>query len=104
VILQPVVGAGGGYTPRLNAELQGVKNGSNPIFTLPDKALNTSELSPSVVWNGRRLRSGVDYVLSESGGAGTGYDTVTLSQWQTAGFLPRAGDELVADYFIDPSV
>lgn len=46
----------------------------------------------ALFYNGQRLFPGDDYLVSESGGPGSGFDTV-----QTL-FAPRAGDKLWADY------
>jgi hypothetical protein len=94
MILQPVAGGGGGALAflRWDIELLGAKNGANPVFTTPDK------FDPDyfvVYWNGRRLFVGDDYLVSESGGPGTGYDTITLL-WTK--LLPRAADRVTADY------
>jgi hypothetical protein len=48
-----------------------------------------------VYLRGLRLLEGAgnDYVASESGGAGTGYDTLTFSR------APRVDDNVFVDYF-----
>lgn len=50
-----------------------------------------------VLYNGQRLKegSGHDYVVSESGGIGTGYDTITLE------FIPRPSSNWVIDFVPD---
>lgn len=52
--------------------------------------------SIALYFNGQRLESGAgnDFTVSESGGVGTGFDTVTLL------FLPNIGSKFVADYFV----
>jgi hypothetical protein len=102
VILQPVSQAGGLDLVRIGIALIGVKDGTNPTFTTPTKFYQTANLKVAVFWNGRRLRVGVDFNALESGGAGTGYDTVQLL-WSVAELLPRTGDELAVDYYADPS-
>lgn len=102
MILQPVSQAGGLDLVRIAVPLIGVKDGTNDTFTTPENYLNTANLKIALYWNGRRLRAGVDFTMLESGGAGTGYDTVNLL-WTAAELLPRASDELVADYYTDPS-
>lgn len=84
--------------PRTGVALTGAIDGVNTVFTTPDKFLNDGTTSIFVYLNGVRLELGVgnDYTLSESGGAGTGYDTVTLP------FAPvPPKDKITADYFID---
>jgi hypothetical protein len=83
---------------RTGVELIGTINGSNTVFSTPDSFVRISPgLSIAVYYNGQRLREGLsdDYSLSESGGPGMGWDTVTLS------FAPKPGDTLSADYAID---
>lgn len=104
MLLEPVVGSGGGYEPRVGIDLIGTKNGSNPVFSTPDKFIQNAQQKIAPYWNSRRLKEGRDFTVHESGGAGTGYDELRLTPWGTAGFLPRATDELVADYYIDPNV
>jgi hypothetical protein len=95
-------GAGDGFTPRMDIPLLGLKNGSNYVFTTPEKFVHSATLSIAVFWNGRRLRIDRDYDLSESGGVGTGYDTISLTPWSLGkSFLPRSGDELISDYYIN---
>jgi hypothetical protein len=73
--------------------LLGVKNGVNLIFTSPDKFVNVAGGETiRVLYNGQRLLEIDDYTLSESGGVGTGYDTVTTL------VAPRSSDKLTADY------
>jgi len=78
-----------GYT------LIGAKNGSNVTFKVPggDKFThNLPYLTIQVFRNGQRLKIIDDYTIQESGGAGTGYDTVVLE------VPPLANDALVVDY------
>ena len=48
----------------------------------------------SIKHNGRDLVEGIDYMVAESGGVGTGYDTIILN------FAPKARSVLVADYVL----
>ena len=86
LIPQPVV-------EKCQVVLSGLKDGANLIYTTPDYFIETSI---KLERNGlRQMRNGgsCDYAVSESGGAGTGFDTITL--------LDRAlfADELIfADY------
>lgn len=80
---------------RTGLDLVGVKNGSNLTFTVPggDKFThNLPFLTIAVYLNGQRLRLIDDYVINESGGPGSGYDTVMLE------VAPRSADKLYADY------
>lgn len=102
MILEPVVSSVG-YTPRVGIDLIGTKDGANPVFTTPDKFLNTADLKIVLYWNSRRKYQGRDFTVHESGGAGTGYDEIRFTAWDAVGFLPRATDELVVDYYLDPN-
>ena len=78
-------------------ELSGIKNSSNLVFTTANKfVLGTLR----VYFNGQRLHSGIenDYAVSESGGVGTGYDTVTFTSPELA---PKPGESVLADYLKD---
>lgn len=73
--------------------LAGAINGTNTVFTTASKFVHVvGGLSIQVYMNGQRLVLTDDYTLSESGGPGTGFDTVTLLT------APRAGDKVFADY------
>lgn len=71
--------------------LVGTINGSNLVFTTPDEFVHATL---RVFYNGVRVHEPEDYAASESGGPGTGFDTVTF----VAGFAPKTGDRLLADY------
>jgi hypothetical protein len=75
--------------------LLGARDGVNRIFTLPneDKFVHNQPYLTIVVFvKGLRLSLLVDYSISESGGAGTGFDTITLD-------IPLySNDPIVADY------
>lgn len=82
---------------RTGQALTGVKNGANFTFKTPgtDKfAHNLPFLSIHVFLNGIRLSLLDDYTIAESGGVGSGYDTVILE------VAPRAMDKVFADYVI----
>lgn len=85
-------------------DLGGAKDGVNLVYTLPDsdKAIHAAPGAQiKVYWNGQRLAVGAtcDFIVSESGGAGTGYDTVTLLTRP-----PKSTDVLYADYLLDLTV
>lgn len=71
----------------------GPVNGTNRAFATAYKFQPGSE---AFYFCGVRMVQGAgeDYIISESGGAGTGYDTITV----TRPVPPRAGDELLVDY------
>lgn len=81
---------------RVGQNLVGPKNGSNVQFTTPGLEKFTHNLpflDISVIFNGSRLSLLDDYLISESGGPGTGYDTIVLL---VPPLLPN--DHLLADY------
>ena len=84
------------YYLHQNIDLIGIKDGVNRIFMTPDFFINglfdSNEFSVEIRHNGQTLVEDINYILSESGGVGTGYDTITLN------FAPIDGDTLVADY------
>lgn len=80
---------------RTGIDLLGLKNGSNLTYVVPggDKFThNLPFLTIQVYFNGQRLKLLDDYTISESGGAGTGYDTVTME------VSPNSDDKLLVDY------
>lgn len=79
--------------------LVGPFNGVNETFTTPGLELfvhNLPFLDINVYYNGVRLALLDDYMVAESGGPGTGYDTVIMST------PPLPGDHLLADYILAP--
>ena len=76
---------------RFGVEPNGVKNGVNTVFQTPE---NFVQASLQVYFNGVRIHEGGgnDFIVSESGGAGTGYDTLDLV------VPPFSFDRLVVDY------
>jgi hypothetical protein len=80
---------------RIGQPLLGPKDGINAIFTVPvgDKFThNLPFFSIQVYFNGQRLTLLDDYTISESGGAGTGYDTIVME------VTPLPWDHLLVDY------
>jgi hypothetical protein len=63
---------------RWDIEPLGVIDGSNLVFTTPEKFIQSVPLTILVYRNGQRQMLGGDYTVSESGGFGTGYDTITF--------------------------
>lgn len=81
-----------GDDTKFQVDLLGPKNDLNLIFSTPDFFLETTF---RLYRNGVRQESGAgcDYVVSESGGAGTGFDTVTFFDRP-----PIVDENLFADY------
>lgn len=80
-------------TRRVGIGLIGAINGVNLVFTTPEIFVRVVVADTiGVYYNGQRLVETDDYALSESGGIGTGYDTVTMLS------APKVGDKLKADY------
>jgi len=76
-------------------------NGSIRTFFTPEEFIYStlpaeSFLNPSVYLNGYRMSFPDDYIVTESGGVGTGFDSVEF----TVGNAPRTGDVITVDYFI----
>jgi hypothetical protein len=78
----------------------GVLDGVNRVFKTPDKFVHANGLSIDVFHNGRRLIEapipdvrGGDFYCSESGGSGTGFDTINFLS-----FAPVSKSALVSDY------
>jgi hypothetical protein len=93
-------GGGGaitGLVPRTNVIPSGAIDALNTVFTTPDFFVHNGSTNEAVYLRGKRLLEGAgnDYVAVESGGAGTGYDTLVLAR------APKPGDNLLVDYFVD---
>jgi len=90
------------YAFRDNVELVGPKNSANRIFKVPfpDKFIqgmfDENDFRIIIDHNGRRLVENCDYIVSESGGPGTGYDTIEIIS-----FVPNKRSQLIADYVIE---
>jgi hypothetical protein len=80
-------------TLKIQQPLAGPIDGNNRVFTTPD---NFDPATICVLRNGnRQYRSGSgDFTVSEGGGPGTGYNTVTFA----AGLVPLPPEILFADY------
>lgn len=79
---------------REGINLLGDYDGINLTFTTPEPFVQNANLNIKVYLNGQRLRLGAlnDYVVAESGGPGTGYDTVVVA------VPPKNFESLIADY------
>jgi len=94
------------YLWRNEFSMIGPRNNSNRTFTVApgDKFLEgnfkDNEFHIIVEHNGRRLIQNCDFIISESGGIGTGYDTITFIS-----FVPNPRSEIVADYaIVNPNI
>jgi hypothetical protein len=99
--VQSLLNASGGigYLWREKIPLIGMRNGVNRTFYTSDKFLNGSYLGNSfqitVLHNGGHKYENIDYTIAESGGPGTGYDTINLIS-----FTPNTHSLLFATYAI----
>lgn len=104
--VQSQLGGGGGggtttqYLWREEIQLIGLKNASNRTFYTPDKFLNGvfitgDQFHIHIKHNGKDLYESIDYSIAESGGPGTGYDTIILKS-----FAPNSHSLLFATYAI----
>lgn len=79
----------------IGATPTGPINGTNRVFLVSDKFVrDVGGRTLRVFYNGVRQEEGYDYVLSESGGFGAGYDTFTVQDKP-----PKPGDRLMVDYY-----
>lgn len=89
------------YLFKQEFELLGAKDGVNRVFTVApgdkfiDGILDGNEFHIHIDHNGRRLIQDIDYVILESGGFGTGYDTIRFIS-----FVPSENSKIIADYMI----
>ena len=72
----------------------GAVDGVNQTFTTPEKFVQVAPLVIRVYRNGQRQAQVGDYTVSESGGVGTGYDTITF----VAGAKIKLGTVVRVDY------
>ena len=77
------------HAQKYGVGLTGPINGVNQTYTAPDKFNPTAH---AVYYNGQRLHLTLDYSIVESGGPGSGYDTVNFL------VIPKVGDHLLTDY------
>lgn len=99
VTIGPIgAGAGSSLVPRICQPLLGDIDGVNTVFTTPPTVYFRHEtyVREEVHLRGLKRMEGVgcDYVASESGGAGTGYDTITFAK------APKPGDTLSMTYYL----
>jgi hypothetical protein len=91
------------YLWKEEISLIGTKDGSNKTFYTPDKFINGLFITGDtfhihVKHNGRDLYENIDYTISESSGAGSGYDTINLIS-----LTPIVNSQLFATYAIKRS-
>jgi hypothetical protein len=73
--------------------LTGTVDGVNTTFTAPEKFRHDPpNFDIAIYFNGQRVIRGDDFTVSESGGIGTGYDTVETI------FVMKTDDKIWADY------
>lgn len=106
IVIDPVNTSIAGGADKVGIDLVGAIDGSNRVFTVPtpDKFVHSvGGQTIAVYHNGRRLLlsptgspANGEFAVSESGGLGTGFDTVTLLT-----FIPLAGrSKLSSDYSV----
>jgi len=80
-----------------NETLSGSINGINTTFTTSSAFVASSE---AVHFNGQRQEEGAgnDYVRSESGGVGTGFDTITFAVAPRSRSGSKPNDRVTVDY------
>lgn len=83
------------WVPRVRQPLLGDIDGSNTVFTSPYKFVHDAVRPETLYYNGVAQDEGIsdDYIASESGGVGTGFDTIIMS------FPPRVGDKLWLTFY-----
>ena len=93
----PISGGGGSGTRTFNEALAGIINGTNTAFTTAVDFVANSE---AVFFNGVRQHPGVgnDYTISESGGVGTGFDTVIFDVAPRSRPGSKPDDRVTIDY------
>ena len=81
---------------RFSIELTGAKDGFNQVYATPEPFMTEPiAIMIRVFLNGQRLTYEHDFLISESGGPGTGYDRIVLIDTR-----PLSFDELRADYMV----
>jgi hypothetical protein len=84
-------------------QLDGIVDGSNMVFTIPSGKFLVDGTHKIVVYiNGVKQVYLTDYFIAESGGPGTGYDTVVMAIAPQV--LPSPIDIITADYYLANSL
>lgn len=86
-------GSGVGGFDVQDGNLIGTQDGVNATFTTATKFVHTSSFKEVIFSNGLRNHIPEDYTIAESGGPGTGYDTIIFV------VPPDEDDVLTIDYF-----
>lgn len=94
--LEVTGGAGVGGFDVQDADLIGDQDGINTTFTTATKFIHTSSFKEVIFSNGLRNHIPEDYTIAESGGPGTGYDTILFV------LSPDEDDVITIDYFEVP--
>jgi hypothetical protein len=82
-----------------DVQLIGAVNNINTVYTIPTgKFIQDATFKIIVYKNGVKQVFLDDYFIAESGGPGTGYDTVIFTIAPTT--IPAPDDILTADYYI----
>lgn len=83
---------------RVHETPAGAVDGVNDTYTTADPFChNPTDETINVFRNGVLQTQGDDYTVSESGGPGTGFDTITFA----VGCIPKTGEVLRVDYVAD---
>ena len=83
---------------RISEAPVGAIDGVNVTYTTADFfCQDPTDEAIKVYRNGQLQTEGADYTASESGGAGTGFDTITFA----VGCTPKTGEVLRVDYVAD---
>ena len=87
------------YVEKQDIKLVGIIDGNNTIFKIPlGFWIQSCPYKIIVYKNGVKQAMGDDYYISESGGPGTGYNTITMTLPPNA--IPLPVDILTADYWV----
>lgn len=86
-------GVGTGGFDAQDYDLVGTQDGFNTTFTTPTIFVHTAQFKEVLFVNGLRQHIPEDYFVAESGGVGTGYDTIVFVT------APLIEDVITIDYF-----
>lgn len=95
--IDQVLGTLSSPTRKYGATFNETPNGVLTTFTISEDYIHALVGREAVFYNGQRLKegSGNDYVATESGGVGTGYDSIVMA------VAPHSDAELLIDYTPD---
>lgn len=87
------------YLHYTDVELDGVVDDNNTVFTVPiGKFIQDGHYNIVVYKNGVKQALTLDYTVDESGGLGTGFDTVIFNVPPAT--IPSPDDYITADYYV----